>query len=111
MAKQDRTPPVPEGLGASGPSVRRLHADFEVVGLPIVSPTFTTRRAAERWLAIEIAKLPERLRPRMRACRCCSTEFRSDGPHHRLCKDCRKLDGGAVPVRPAIPSAYHRHPR
>lgn len=112
MAFPDQAPPEASGVGASGPSVRRLHhLSFEVVGFPDVSPIFQTRREAERWLAKKIESLPERLRPRVRSCRCCGTDFRSDGPHNRLCNACRRLDAGAVPVKPAIPSAYHRHPR
>lgn len=91
--------PIPNKLSGCGPSVRRLASDdFEVVGLPVVSPVFADRRAAERWLAAEVAKLPERQRPKDRNCLCCGTKFRSTGPGHRLCDACRQRDAGPVPV-------------
>lgn len=96
-------PPIPNKLGACGPAVRRLNDDFEVVGLPVTSPTFPSRRQAERWLEAEIAKLPIRLQPKERLCLCCRTAFRSDGPHHRLCGTCRLRDAGPVAAAWARP--------
>lgn len=48
---------------------------------------------------------------RERPCLCCGETILSEGPHHRMCQSCRRLDPGDAPVRPAIPSAYHRHLR
>ena len=89
--------PIPAALDASGPTVRRILDRFEVVGVSgITSPMFPSRRMAERWLAAQIAAMPEGARPGMRPCMCCGTAFPSDGRHHRLCKDCRHRDAGPV---------------
>ena len=88
---------------ASGPAVRLIVTEYEVVGLPIVSPTFAFRDRAERWLAEQLAKMPAHSRPRERSCLCCSASFASDGRHHRLCKACRHKDGGPLYSRAAIP--------
>lgn len=88
----------------SGPAVRQLITDFEVVGLGVDSPLFSSRRKAERWLAARIAALPAGARPGMRACLCCRSDFMSDGWPHRLCKGCRDQDGGPLYSRAAIPA-------
>ena len=34
-----------------------------------------------------------------RPCLCCKRPFNSQGPHHRLCKECRQIDPGVEPAR------------
>lgn len=34
--------------------------------------------------------LKQRAKTRPRACLCCGATFQSEGPHHRMCKRCRK---------------------
>ena len=70
-----------------------------VIGLPagVARPGgFGTRFEARAWLAaqadalaaaqqIEVDALGGRIRP----CMCCQENFRSEGPHNRLCNSCR----------------------
>lgn len=62
---------------------------FYVNGLPKASPQFPNKDEAEKWMRAEIAKLPERKRPRKRRCLCCTKSFESDGIRNRLCNRCR----------------------
>lgn len=62
---------------------------FYVMGQPEASPQFPNKAEAEKWMRAEIAKLPERKRPRKRRCLCCTKSFESDGIHNRLCNRCR----------------------
>lgn len=71
---------------------------FEVVGLPDASPTFRTREKAEMYLAEQAGALPARRQPQERPCLCCGGAFLSAGAHNRLCDDCRRQDGGPVPM-------------
>ena len=48
---------------------------------------------------------------RARPCLCCGTTIPSEGPHHRHCAACRRLDIGDAPVRVAIPRDHKRHPK
>ncbi len=99
-----RAKPIPGGLDACGPAVRRLDCWYEVAGIPgVESPMFRLRKDAERWLAEQLAKMPTHLRPRERKCMCCAQEFHSDGPHIRLCKGCRRSDAGPVAMGWARP--------
>lgn len=81
----------------SGPQVLRVQsAEFQVIGLPALSPLFKSRAEAERYLRDEVAKLPDRQRPRERTCMSCPATFESEGPHHRLCSRCRQKSPGFV---------------
>ncbi len=71
---------------------------FQVLGLRQMSPLFDTRGEAEGWLEGELAKMPAYLRPQMRACMRCSKGFESDGPHNRMCDECRAAASADTPV-------------
>ncbi|AGH57971.1 hypothetical protein RHVG_00006 [Rhodovulum phage RS1] len=77
-----KTKTAPHVFSASGGA-------FYVMGLPEASPQFPNKAEAEKWMRAEIAKLPERKRPRKRRCLCCTKSFESDGIHNRLCNRCR----------------------
>jgi len=38
----------------------------------------------------------------MRPCLCCRNDFPSQGPHNRLCKNCRRQDSDTVFTTPAV---------
>lgn len=72
----------------------------------------TKRRILKVAAEAGLAPAPEPAKAlRERPCLCCGATILSEGPHHRLCQVCRRRDPGDAPVRPAIPAAYHRHPR
>ncbi len=76
--------------GQTGPRVERLsQARFHVLGLRELSPEFSNRAEAEKWLRAQLAALPEAQRPRLRPCLCCRRVFESEGIHNRLCNPCR----------------------
>ncbi|TNF16797.1 MAG: hypothetical protein EP320_00615 [Rhodobacteraceae bacterium] len=77
-----KTKTAPHVFSASG-------GGFYVMGLPEASPPFPNKAEAEKWMRAEIAKLPERQRPRKRLCLRCTKSFESDGIHNRLCNRCR----------------------
>lgn len=50
------------------------------------------RTASDWWKAESMRTALERqARRKPRLCLCCTTEFMSDGPHHRMCAACRKI--------------------
>lgn len=63
---------------------------YQVLGLPNYSEIYHTRAEAEKWLRTQLAKLPERQRPQLRACLTCGHGFESDGAHNRMCAPCRQ---------------------
>ncbi|MDO9527120.1 MAG: hypothetical protein Q7J57_16535 [Gemmobacter sp.] len=89
----------------TGPRVERLHnGGFQVLGLPDLSPVFSTRAKGEQWLRDHLQKLPATRQPRDRACLCCGTDFRSDGAHNRMCSSCR-LRGQDIPAAVGLATA------
>jgi hypothetical protein len=83
----------------TGPRVEALPKEgFQVLGLRDLSPIFRTRQQAEDWLQLQLGGLPEWLRPRLRGCLRCSKGFESDGPHNRMCDDCRAAASAEQPV-------------
>lgn len=82
----------------TGPRVARIRSgEYQVVGLPQVSPVFMVRAEAQKWMRAELAKLPESRRPQQRPCLCCGATFHSEGPHHRMCNRCR-LGSTLLPI-------------
>ena len=72
--------------------VRRLNSKaFHIVGLPgnVVSPEFAHRDQAERWLESQLQSLKGLTARRSRPCLRCSQAFDSEGPHNRMCGQCR----------------------
>jgi hypothetical protein len=83
---------------ATGPRVEYAHEDtrypFQVRGLRGQSPRFPTRESADEWLRIELAKVAEAMRPKVRSCMRCRDDFESEGFHNRMCTTCRNAAGG-----------------
>lgn len=74
--------------------VRRLSAGaFQIIGLPDgdVSPVFPTRAQAEGWLERQLPRLKGMSARKARPCLRCSEVFDSEGPHNRMCAQCRCL--------------------
>lgn len=70
---------------------RISHREFQIVGLPegIEDRTFSDRQQAEEFLVKHLPVIDKKLKRGPRACLCCTRNFISTGPGHRLCNDCR----------------------
>jgi hypothetical protein len=83
---------------ATGPRVEHApdggRYPYQVLGLRDQTPRFLTREIADDWLTIELAKLPEAIRPKVRSCMRCRDDFESEGFHNRMCTTCRNAAGG-----------------
>ena len=91
------------------PHIVSTSAGFSVAGVGGKAPKFESREKAEDWLEGHFETIPEKKRPKNRACMCCGKEFLSLGFHNRLCDRCRAT-GGALSeeVRPQLPKGRGR---
>lgn len=94
-----------DGYGAyhrhDGPRViiGKKGGNYEVLGLPKVSPLFPNRPEAEKWMRTQIARLPKEQQPIDRPCMCCGATFESQHIGNRLCGICRhRSDGGSMAI-------------
>lgn len=93
MTQGHRRPP-------SGPRVEYLASgEYQILGLPDLSPTFRTRAEGEAWLDGQLGRIgPARL-PKVRPCIRCGHSFTSEGFHNRMCGACRHFsDAGSMGI-------------
>ncbi len=60
------------------------------------------RATSERVLAGHRKPATAQTKKGMRPCLCCRNDFASQGPHNRLCKNCRRQDNDTVFTVPAM---------
>lgn len=80
------SPPAPQAGRRGFYIVHHARAYHVFDGEKCVSRAFPSRAHAEEAM-IDLRRAAQR---RKRACISCTATFISDGPHHRMCKDCRR---------------------
>lgn len=72
--------------------MRRFTVEGSGGNWAVLDDGVAVRQATSWWKAESMRTALERqARRKARACIRCTTEFMSDGPHHRMCAACRKL--------------------
>ncbi len=89
----------PRKLG-SGPRVEYLASgEYQILGLPDLSPTFPSRAEGEAWLDGQLGGVSPARLPRVRPCIRCGHSFTSEGFHNRMCGTCRHFsDAGSMGI-------------